>query len=120
MEPDYQNNIDDLPRLSDYRYENLFKVYKIDDYYIYNIINSISFDTDISPDYYYEWKINRSLPWTTISYLHYDTIQLWWLICIMNNIMNPVTFPETGTSIKVIKPKYVRKIIDNIISKINE
>tara|TARA_R110000764_G_scaffold211232_1_gene297303 strand:+ start:194 stop:559 length:366 start_codon:yes stop_codon:yes gene_type:complete len=120
METEYQNNIDELPKLGEFRYENLFKVYQIDGYYIYNIINSMSLDDDMDVEYYYDWKVDSPLPWTTLSYLHYETTNLWWLICIMNGISNPVQFVETGTVLQIIKPVYVRKIIDQILSNINE
>jgi len=118
MDGEYQNNIEELSNLREYRYENLFKVHNIDGYYVYNIINSLKFDKDIDRDYYYEWVVDRPLAWTIISYIHYDTIDLWWLICIFNEIINPVQFVETGTRLKIFKPEYVRRIIDQIQEKI--
>ena len=119
MDGEFQNNIEELPDLNEYRYENLFRVYQQDGYYIYNIINTLSFDKDLDREYYYEWMVNKPLPWTIISYIHYDTINLWWLICLLNGIMNPVHFPETGTVLKIFKPPYVRNILEQISSKIN-
>lgn len=118
MDGDYQNNISELPNLNEYKFENLFRVYNIDNYYVYNINNSLKFDKDIDSNYYYEWTVNRPLPWTIISYIHYDTINLWWLICIFNEIQNPIRFVETGTVLKIFKPAYVRRIIDQIVEKI--
>jgi len=120
MSGEYQNNIDDLSVLNEYRYENLFKVHNIDDYYIYNIINSITFDKDLDQEYYYEWVVDRPLPWTIISHIHYDTIELWWLVCLLNKIINPIQFVETGTRLKIFKPSYVRNILDQISLKITE
>ena len=119
MDGDYRNNISDLKKLNEYKYENLFRIYDIDNYKVYNIINTLKFDKDIDREYYYEWIVNRPLAWTIISYIHYDTIHLWWLICIFNEIQNPVQFVETGTRLKIFKPEYVRKIIDQIEEKIN-
>lgn len=118
MDGDYQNNIDNLPRLNEYRYENLFKVYNIEGYSVYNIINSLKFDKEMDNEYYFEWRVDRSVPWTIISHIHYNDINLWWLICLLNGIQNPIHFPETGTMLKIFKPKYVRKIIDQIAQKI--
>lgn len=120
MSEQYQNNISSLPKLNEFRYENLFKVYKIDDYYIYNIINTLKLDDDVDPEYYYIYRVTRPMAWTIISYENYETIELWWLICIFNNIMNPVMFPESGTDLKMLKPEYVRSIIDKILTNINE
>jgi hypothetical protein len=118
MDGEYQNNREDLAPLSEYKYENLFRVHSIDGYDVYNIINSLSFDKELDRTYYYEWTVDKSLPWTIISYIHYDTIDLWWLICILNEIQNPIRFPETGTRLKIFKPSYVRRVIDQITSKI--
>jgi hypothetical protein len=120
MDGEFQNNISELSKLDDYKYENLFRVYNIDNYYVYNIINSIKFDKNIDNDYYYEWVVRSPLPWTTISFIHYDSIHLWWLICILNEIQNPIQFPESGTRLKIFKPSYVRRIIDKIQADIDK
>lgn len=117
---EYQNNIEALPKLSETKYENLFKVYQEDGYYIYNINSSLNFDKDLDEDFFYEWTLDKPLPWTTISYIHYDTIDLWWLLCLLNDIQNPVLFPEAGTILKIFKPIYVRRILDEISTNINE
>ncbi len=114
MDGEYRNNISNLSKLGEYKYEKLFRVYNIDNYNVYNIINTIKFDKDMDNEYYYDWEVNMPLPWTTISYMHYEDINLWWLICILNNIQNPIRFAETGTILKIFKPEYVRKIIDQI------
>ncbi len=118
MDGEYRNNISDLSKLGEYKYEKLFRVYNIDNYNVYNIINTIKFDKDMGNEYYYDWEVNMPPPWTTISYIHYEDINLWWLICIFNNIQNPIRFAETGTILKIFKPEYVRKIIDQIDQQI--
>lgn len=120
MRGDYQNNIDSLPRLSDYRMENLFKVYNIDGYYFYNLIGTLTFDEGMDDNYYYEWAVKKPTPWTIISHTHYQTIHLWWIICAFNNIQNPINFPEPGTKLKILRPQYIREILDKILSRINE
>lgn len=120
MDGDYTSNIPELSNLNEYRYENLFKVYNIDGYNVYNIISGLNFDKDIDKDYYYEWEVNRPIPWTIISYIHYETIELWWLICIFNEIQNPVKYPETGSVLKIFKPEYVRRIVDQIKEQTSE
>lgn len=120
MRGEYQNNIDDLPKLNEYRFENLFKVYNVDGYYFYNIIGTLNIPEDLDPEFYYEWRVNKPMPWTIISYEHYETIYLWWLICSANQIQNPIEFAKTGTILKIIKPPYVREVVDRIFSRINE
>jgi hypothetical protein len=54
MSTEYQNNIPELPKLNEFRYENLLTVYQLDGYYVYNLINSLSMDTDLDQDFYYD------------------------------------------------------------------
>ena len=58
------------------------------------------------------------MPWTTVSYNAYKTIHLWWLICMLNKIRNPVKFPERGMIIKIIKPDYVNLVLREIQNSI--
>jgi len=59
MTPDqqgqFQNSVDDLPRLLPTRYENIFKLYKTEyNQYYYNILNTVQFPDDLNPSVYYE------------------------------------------------------------------
>jgi hypothetical protein len=111
------NEIGDLPTLDPTFYENIFKVYQKDDYYFFNILRKvvlINDDKAVDPDLYDNVVIDGPYSWTLISYKEYGTINLWWLICAINNIKNPVKLPEVGSIIKIIKPKYVKPILQNI------
>ena len=108
-----QNEINDLAVLDSFRYENLFNV-NIDntDHYFYNILAKINFPKDIDETYYDTFTVpNDNLPYTFISYKIYGTTLLWWLICSINNINNPVYFPAAGTQLKILKPSYVRGVL---------
>jgi len=100
-------------------YENIFRIYTSKyfsdkEFYFYNILNSVYIPKDVPPAYYYTITINRLLPWTAISYNEYRTMNLWWLICAVNQISNPVRYPVPGTQLKIIRPEFVRTILDNI------
>ncbi len=110
----YQNQITDLPNLEDVRYENIFKVAKSDKFFFYNIIKKISIPDDLQSDVYYEFRINSKKPWTTLSNDVYGTQDLWWLICLVNNIFNPIDNPELGAVYKIIRPEFVNPILAEI------
>tara|TARA_R110000851_G_scaffold88525_3_gene193332 strand:- start:91 stop:453 length:363 start_codon:yes stop_codon:yes gene_type:complete len=117
---DFQNNIDDLPGLGDYRFENIFKVHKTsDDYYYYNILKTVHVPEAISNSLCYRYRVDRKMALTALSYKTYKTIQLWWLICIVNNIDDPTSFIKPGTVIKLVKPSFVSNIISEINSQLN-
>lgn len=112
----YQNEIENAPRINQYNFENLFKVYSGDDgSYYYNLSNSIFFPEDLSQDVYFEYRVpGKGMSWTYLSYIHYGTIKLWWLLCALNNIDNPMEFPTPGTDIKVLRPNVLRDVLQQI------
>jgi len=112
----HQNDIPELPRLTQYNFENLFKVYTDrDDLYYYNITNSIFFPDDIANDAYFNYRISGSnISWTYLSYIHYGTIKLWWVLCTLNNVDNPMILPEPGTFVKILKPNALRDVLQQI------
>ncbi len=112
----HQNDIPELPRLTQYNFENLFKVYTDrDDLYYYNITNSIFFPDDIANDAYFNYRISGSnVSWTYLSYIHYGTIKLWWILCTLNNVDNPMILPEPGTFVKILKPNALRDVLQQI------
>jgi hypothetical protein len=112
----YQKDIYTLEQLSDYRYENFFKIYATEDQqYYYNLLSfSVYFLDELNDSTYYEITINKSMPWTAISYNEYRTMDLWWLIMLVNKIYNPLEFPKAGTKLKILLPDFVKKIITKL------
>lgn len=111
-----RNNIPGLTNLSDLRYENVFKMAKNNNFYFYNVLKNVQFPTALNESLFYVKTINRRLPYTTISHQEYGTQDLWWLIALANKITNPVAIPKPGTNLKIIKKKYIKRILDTIKS----
>ena len=110
----YQNNITELPSLDETRYENIFKLAKSDKFFFFNIIKKLSIPDDIQSEVYIEMRVNSKQPWTTLSNTIYGNQNLWWLICLVNNIFNPIDNPELGAVYKIIRPDYVNPILAEI------
>jgi len=116
----FRNDFEILPQISKNLYENIFRMYPTEatgdakNFIFYNILNSVYIQTPLTPGTYYTITLNRSTPWTVISYDEYQTIDLWWLIVLANKIYNPVLFPPAGTKLNIIKTQYVSTIIDSI------
>ena len=110
------NEIIDLSPIESTKMENFFTVYQsASGEYFYNILNTINFKSDNIADYTYEWyTVVLGDTYTYISYKHYNTINLWWLICSFNNIQNPTALPQPGESIKILKVSYVNDILTTI------
>lgn len=116
----YQNAVDDLPSLDNFRYENIFKISQTGDknFYFYNIIKTISVPDDIDSNLYETITVPQNLPLTSLSYDIYGTQHLWWLIMIVNKIDNPMQLAKRGVALKIIKPSYVNDVIDSILTQL--
>jgi hypothetical protein len=116
-----RDNVNDLYGLEEYAYERIFKMYKDQDqFFAYNILKSISVPADIATEAFSYYRVAGKVSWTQLSFFHYDTISLWWLICIMSGIRNPVKLPEPGTVLKILKPSFVRGVLDTLSNEIHK
>lgn len=52
--------------------------------------------------------------WDNIAYKYYGTERLWWLVCSMNNVVNPFEEIEPGQQIKVLKEGFLFNVYKNI------
>ena len=116
-----QNQVEGLDNLNSNLYENIFNVNLIDrnggsDLYFYNILNKVVFPDDISDEYITEVVINMDKPWTTLSYEIYGTIQLWWVIVLLNK-PDYIFKAQAGTTYKVIKPGFINAVLQQISNK---
>lgn len=113
----YRNQIPELDVISDLRYENIFKMYQREDgKFFYNILKKISLPDNLNQNIFYSITVAEKMPWTTISYNAYGTIELWWLIMAVNNITNPTIIPKGN--IKILKQEYIRPIISQLQSQL--
>jgi|10_taG_2_1085330.scaffolds.fasta_scaffold00440_20 hypothetical protein len=102
-------------RLSDYEYENIFKMFRTDDgFYGYNILKTVIMPEDLEPSLYDVVIVDRKMSWTNLSFLEYGTIKLWWVICLTNKIQNPVQFPAQGMRLRIIKKDFIPHLIKRI------
>tara|TARA_R110000764_G_scaffold39060_2_gene86922 strand:+ start:1396 stop:1773 length:378 start_codon:yes stop_codon:yes gene_type:complete len=112
-----QNQVEELNNLNSSLYENIFNVNLIEgsvkDIYFYNILNKVVFPDDISDEYITEIVLNTDKPWTTLSYEIYGTIQLWWVIVLLNS-PEYIFKAKASTSYKVIRPEYISAILKQI------
>jgi len=118
---DTQNNIPDLPPLSVYRYENFFNIYNDEESSMrfYNLLRNINIFPSENSQLEGEYSIDYNDTWVSISYKIYATMELWWLLCSYNQIINPIKMPEAGTKIKFLQPDYVYVILNEIKRQIN-
>ena len=114
----HQNEIPDLPDINKYVMENGFAVYKDEtkDQYFYNLLKTVITPDVIDPKYFTQVRITSPIPLTTLSHRIYGRIELWWLICTVNGIHNPVKLLPGGRVIRILRPKYV----DDVLNKLKD
>ncbi len=112
-----QNEIDELASLSKDMYENIFKVNLIDtkgnDLYFYNLLNKVVFPENISDEIVDTITIQSDLPWTTLSYKLYNTINLWWTVYLLNK-PDYIFKAKAATEYKYIKPGAMKAVLQQI------
>lgn len=113
----YQSNHSGLKLLNKQKYENIFRLGENNGKLYYNLLDTLTLPSSVVNDAFFVIKTLPNETWTNISYRVYDTIELWWLIAIVNNIYNPFVLPQY---IKVIKPDYIDLIIDNIHQQLKQ
>lgn len=98
---------------------NLFNVYQdADGNYSYSINRTLNLDTTQMYDGFYNiYELEEDLFLTTLSYKFYKTIDLWWLICKANGIVDPTLKIATGTRLKIPTNQVAKFIVDEIRKK---
>lgn len=118
----YQNQINDLPSISKERYENIFKIYSVDDtstnYRFYNILNKVTIPDDIDENLLGTINLNVKVPWTILSYKLYNTQFLWWLIFLLNKPKN-IFYADSGIEYKYVLPENIISVLDTIENQLN-
>lgn len=106
-------------KISPINYENIFNVFIdsdiVDEKYFYNILKTIIVPENLDESYYFDYIVRGGETYTMLSNDIYGDPRGWWLICIANNIHNPIKFPESGTKLKILN----RNIAKSILTKIN-
>ncbi len=112
----FQKDVPYLPQIDEFSYESYLRLYLTEkNQFFYNLLTSkVTIDGELDPATYYTITITKKIPWTTIAYNEYRNMNMWWLILATNNIVNPVEFPKPGTQLKILYPRFVRYVIDQI------
>lgn len=118
-----QNLVTDLPSLSRTRYENIFKVFKLlkdtdNSYYFYNINNKVMIPDNLDDSFFNVITPTVNTAWTTLSFRLYGTIDLWWLIFIINKPKD-IFLANSGESYRYIRPGFINDVLTNIEQQIN-
>jgi hypothetical protein len=84
------------------KFLNIFRFYSINEKIMIDIMNYITYEIKEE-----DWP-------ELIAYIIYDNLNLWWLIYLSNNILNPFESFNVGQNIKILKDGYIPIIIREI------
>jgi hypothetical protein len=111
---EYGNNELKVDGLSDNSRLYMFNVLKNKELeYYFNIFRNYTMEDEYKTDKYYDtYIVDNDDWWDNISAHWYDDTELWWIICIMNDIINPFEEIYPGKIIKILKKQYCYDIIE--------
>ncbi len=97
-------------------FANIFDIAYDGNYYFYNISVSLFLKdyNNLAPSYFKYYRVEEGDTWTNLSFSFYDTIELWWIICKVNNIVNPMDMPKEGDMLKILDKRIVKQILESI------
>jgi hypothetical protein len=100
-----------------YDFAHFFNIHENEDgTRVFNINRTlyIAGGDDMLPSIYNEYMVKYGDSWTNISFQQYGTIELWWIICKFNDIIDPTSLPIEGTILKIPTREVINIIIDSI------
>ena len=114
----YISEIPSITEVENVSYENFFKIHVYnDEFAFFNLLKKINILTstnDVNPALFSIYNVDVEIPWVVLSYKIYGTLNLWWLLCLVNNVQDATKNPQLGTRIKAVKPEFVNTIIKQI------
>lgn len=111
------SSIRGLENLSSELYENIFRVNQIKNndknFYFYNTLNKVIFPDNLRGDIYNDLIVQVDTPWTTLSFNIYGTIDLWWVVYLINK-PKYIFLAKSGSKIRYITPGAIRSVLNSI------
>jgi LysM repeat protein len=110
-----QNQISNLPILSQENLEKIFNVYQDQNgQYFYNLLQTVVFPSNLPESLFQTYSIKYGDTWPFISYKAYNTPNLWWLILLANDIHDATKIAKPGTTIRIPNSGVMREVLTQI------
>ena len=107
----------DLPEIanSNFKFENFFNIYETNNgNRFFNLLKNISIFPSNNSEVEEEYIVDGVDTWYSVSYKLYGTLNLWWMVCLYNNTINPFTPIKSKTVLKVLKGEYVGLVLTEL------
>lgn len=111
------NDVETIEQIKTTNLANLFNVHEDPElgnfvltYGINRTFNIVGL-SNINRKYYTNYVVKSRDTWLSIAYDLYDDTRLWWLVCKMNEILDPTISPITGGELKILKKSFIYDIL---------
>lgn len=105
---------DDLSNVSQLKLFNILR--DENQVLLQNIWRSYSLNETIRDEtiFYNTYEMQDDDWWENAAYQFYGTPNLWWVLCIMNNVENPFEEINPGQQTKILRNSYIYQLIKEI------
>jgi hypothetical protein len=81
-----------------------------------NIFRSYIANEDVFTDvaFFETYEVSNGEYWDNVSFNLYQTPYLWWVIALLNNIVNPFEELENGDQLNVLRDEYVYTLTSDL------
>lgn len=94
---------------------NLFPILNDNGQYVYNIFRPYVMNDTILNDRNFEYTVLRNGEWwENIAYDYYSNPDLWWLLCLANNVVNPFEEIDEGGSVYMLKSQFLNLLYSDM------
>lgn len=108
--------------LTNYRLRNTSLLHQFnilqdeDGNYLLNIWKSYSIPDDIknNEDYTFEHDVDNNDWWDSIAYDYYENENLWWVVALTNDVVNPFEELTPGETIDILDDRFLYQVIKEI------
>ena len=112
-----RNQVEELEGLSHNLYENIFNVGLVNNddksFYTYNLLNKVIFPETLDSNVIDEITLTSDKPWTMLSFQLYSTIELWWVVYLLNK-PDYIFKAKANTPYKYVKPGFMSNVLQQI------
>lgn len=90
--------------------------------YMLNIFRTYTINEEVrrNVQYYITYEADEEEWWENIAFNVYDTVELWWVNCMMNDVINPFEELSPGQNLNIMKTDMVPTIVREIRNRADE
>lgn len=86
------------------KFLNLFRSYRLNEDVITNVV------------FYDTYEVSNNEYWDDVAFNLYGIPQLWWVVALINNVVNPFEELEDGDTLKVLRENYIYTLMNDLES----